>query len=339
MNKETFGAFIAQTRQEIGLTQKNLAEQLHVTDKAVSKWERGLCYPDLTLMENLASALGLTMAELMSCQHEPKESVPSEDQTLAVKSALDISSDFIKRQRTRLRVWAGIAALLVLLSAGIFFLAVMTTQQEQTHVVSKQSDGVEHYIYIHAYHKNQTHLLRLRCPNQETYDAIETGSAVYNLRFRWNRVTYQGTLLEHQKHESTQSIGDVMDQVGSSAGVDSLFGYNCVWQEYVNISLHPKQEHTYLYTFRYYYRGDGSEYFLSDDVSETDLITIKNCLAVTQYDYDEDGIVELFVLTQYEEEPYMLCDTEGGQITSRYVENVPDDVLALFQNNTVEGAA
>ena len=61
MQKEIFGAFIAHTRREQGLTQKALADKLHVTDKAVSKWERGLCYPDLTLMEDLAVALGLTM--------------------------------------------------------------------------------------------------------------------------------------------------------------------------------------------------------------------------------------------------------------------------------------
>ncbi|MBR2895889.1 MAG: helix-turn-helix domain-containing protein, partial [Oscillospiraceae bacterium] len=53
MNKETFGAFVANTRREVGLTQRSLAEKLHVTDKAVSKWERGLCYPDVTLSELL----------------------------------------------------------------------------------------------------------------------------------------------------------------------------------------------------------------------------------------------------------------------------------------------
>ena len=42
MNKERFGAFIAQRQKEEGLTQRELAESLHLTDKAVSKWERGV---------------------------------------------------------------------------------------------------------------------------------------------------------------------------------------------------------------------------------------------------------------------------------------------------------
>ncbi|WP_300250482.1 helix-turn-helix transcriptional regulator [uncultured Subdoligranulum sp.] len=42
MDAKSFGAFLAQTRRERGLTQSALAEQLHVTDKAVSRWERGV---------------------------------------------------------------------------------------------------------------------------------------------------------------------------------------------------------------------------------------------------------------------------------------------------------
>lgn len=47
------GRFIAQRRKELGLTQKALAQQLHVTDKAVSKWERGAGLPDINTIEPL----------------------------------------------------------------------------------------------------------------------------------------------------------------------------------------------------------------------------------------------------------------------------------------------
>lgn len=47
----------------MGLTQRELAERLHVTNKAVSKWECGLSYPDVTLLEPLASALELRVEE------------------------------------------------------------------------------------------------------------------------------------------------------------------------------------------------------------------------------------------------------------------------------------
>ncbi len=51
VNKERLGDFIGSERKNLGLTQRDLAARLHVTDKAVSKWERGLSYPDVTLLE------------------------------------------------------------------------------------------------------------------------------------------------------------------------------------------------------------------------------------------------------------------------------------------------
>ena len=58
MDTEKMGALIAKMRKEKGLTQKELADQLHVTDRAVSKWERGICCPDISLLEDLANILG-----------------------------------------------------------------------------------------------------------------------------------------------------------------------------------------------------------------------------------------------------------------------------------------
>ncbi len=59
------GAFIAGLRAEKGWTQRQLAERVHVTDKAVSKWERGRGYPDISTIPALASALGVSEAELL----------------------------------------------------------------------------------------------------------------------------------------------------------------------------------------------------------------------------------------------------------------------------------
>ncbi len=65
MDAKAFGSFLAETRKARGLTQSALAEQLHVTDKAVSRWERGLGFPDINTLEPLADALGLTLSQLM----------------------------------------------------------------------------------------------------------------------------------------------------------------------------------------------------------------------------------------------------------------------------------
>ena len=65
-NKKTFGAYILQRRRELGMTQKELAEKLYVTESAVSKWERGLSYPDITILQNLCAILQVTEHELLT---------------------------------------------------------------------------------------------------------------------------------------------------------------------------------------------------------------------------------------------------------------------------------
>src|ERR1700712_3007111 len=64
--KQAFGRFIITKRQAAGLTQRDLAERLFVTESAVSKWERGLSYPDITLVESLSRELGVSEGALIN---------------------------------------------------------------------------------------------------------------------------------------------------------------------------------------------------------------------------------------------------------------------------------
>ena len=66
MNQYVTGAVIKNLRERRHLTQADLAEKLAVSDKAVSKWETGRGYPDITLLEPLSRALGVSVAELIS---------------------------------------------------------------------------------------------------------------------------------------------------------------------------------------------------------------------------------------------------------------------------------
>lgn len=65
MNEPSMATLIQQLRREKGLTQKELACQLNVTDKAVSKWERGLSSPDISLLIPLSELLGISTTELL----------------------------------------------------------------------------------------------------------------------------------------------------------------------------------------------------------------------------------------------------------------------------------
>lgn len=68
LDKAAFGHFLAQLRREKGMTQKELAATLYVSDKAVSKWERGLSVPDISLLEPLDAALELPLRRRMQAK-------------------------------------------------------------------------------------------------------------------------------------------------------------------------------------------------------------------------------------------------------------------------------
>lgn len=66
MNPYVTGAMIRRLREAKGLTQEELAARLHVTSKAVSKWETAQGFPDISLLESLAKALDISIIELFS---------------------------------------------------------------------------------------------------------------------------------------------------------------------------------------------------------------------------------------------------------------------------------
>ena len=66
MDARKTGSFIAEKRRERNLSQRELAEFLHITDKAVSKWERGLSFPDITVLIPLSQVLDVSIYDLLT---------------------------------------------------------------------------------------------------------------------------------------------------------------------------------------------------------------------------------------------------------------------------------
>jgi transcriptional regulator with XRE-family HTH domain len=69
-SKQAFGRFVIGKRQAAGLTQRDLAERLFISESAVSKWERGLSYPDITLVASLSRELGVSEGELINASDD-----------------------------------------------------------------------------------------------------------------------------------------------------------------------------------------------------------------------------------------------------------------------------
>lgn len=144
MDNHKTGVLITETRKSLNLTQKDLAESLHVSIQAVSKWERGLSFPDVLLLEPLAELLSLSVSDLLAgerktptqeqpvpeqpTQERPVPEQPTQEQLVPerlVQESIRISTaqlgSRIKKWRKRFLSTAALLCAFLLLLGGFYF--------------------------------------------------------------------------------------------------------------------------------------------------------------------------------------------------------------------------
>jgi len=109
MDPEIFGVFVQTRRKELGLNQSQLAEKLHVTPKAVSRWERGVGFPSIELLQPLADALEITIAELMQSKLLEKDLPKEEAAQLVSQTVETIRQQETMNWKKKLSLYSGYA--------------------------------------------------------------------------------------------------------------------------------------------------------------------------------------------------------------------------------------
>lgn len=157
MDAKKFGAFIAQCRRGKGMTQSDLANQINVTDKAVSRWERGIGFPDINSIEPLAKALGISVLEVMrSEKNECKDSSEKAAVDL-MKAAAELAMKNRKQELTATVLAIFTMGLFAALSwiagfgnpgGSIFFGAIAAVAQTSVYYyMDNREDGTSRKIY------------------------------------------------------------------------------------------------------------------------------------------------------------------------------------------------
>ena len=122
MDQIKIGKFIAECRKNVGLTQAQLAEKLGITDKAISKWERGIAMPDTSMMLELCDILGISVNELLSGEKIDMDNNEKKNEQLLLEMAKEIEN---KNKTIWTTMWVimivSIIALLAGISAAAFF--------------------------------------------------------------------------------------------------------------------------------------------------------------------------------------------------------------------------
>ena len=119
MKAEEVGYRIAQARKKQGMTQRELSERLHVSDKAVSKWERGVNYPDISLFDEIAKTLDLSLVELLGIEDRSKEEIMQSISEISKYEKEKIGKEIY--QRGFVTIICGMIVLAGQLSAALIF--------------------------------------------------------------------------------------------------------------------------------------------------------------------------------------------------------------------------
>ena len=335
MNKERLGNFISGERRNLGLTQRDLAAALHVTDKAVSKWERGLSYPDVTLLEPLAQELDLTVEELMACRRQARMVRKGADETVkeqeTVRGLLDISRDSVRKERRR--SWQRLAAVLVLLAvtaAVVAWTKIMVPEDGYYSIVLKETVNGRNYIYV----EDRGHLIRLKCGDDVDFGALtlrdERGDTIsYKMDYQWNRLTRTGTVSACEDTGATVR-GSTMDATfeGDSGSVPLLFGYTSV--QYLRDGYYPdpyaeSENLVFLCDVRYWpYDPEEPD---PTGVNTRAILEVEDCINAEALDVDGDGEPEVAVRTRWPEKPYTVYDYVDGEIVESWPDTLPEEIL------------
>lgn len=121
MDAQVFGSFIQTRRKELGMNQAQLAEKLHVTAKAVSRWERGIGFPDINLLQPLADALEITIVELMQSRMLETKLSKEEASELVAETIESIRKQERKQRR---KIYSLVFLLPIVFCAQFFMLLV-----------------------------------------------------------------------------------------------------------------------------------------------------------------------------------------------------------------------
>ena len=344
MNKERFGAFIAENRKQLGLTQAQLAERLHVTDKAVSKWERGLSYPDVTLLEPLAAVFDISIDGLLRCQApaDEREEQIMEQQNESIQTVVEISKETVQRKK-----WLNKVLIVALIGVVIFaFLVVIPAAvkayhnyQDEKHTVTV-SDGQIEILYAEREDGEQTpgrflcvvawedKLLSLRyCGNKPLeklvvpdtfFDASENATlpgvnwrCIDDVSFTYDDRTDRGEITAWGEEAFCGTMYSTDDDIPTE---DTLFG----------------MENTCMFR-----NTDGQLFFYQPVEGELEdgshamkmFLRLPKPLADKKIfisDCDGDGINELSVATEWNIKPMVTYDYENGKVVAHWTEGLKE---------------
>lgn len=277
MDLVKIGKYIAGKRKDLGLTQRQLADKLGMSDKSVSKWERGVCLPDVALYSDLCGILGIGINEFLAGEDIPQESVvqKSEENIIGVATAS-------KRRQKKLKSVIAILLAVSILALSVIGVMLVNEYWPQNCIYPVDRDSTE----------------------MKTAGMIsQDGAFIYDFKTsdKYKSLTLYCTEYRSGKLVSKDTIGSIgYEPLGSPKSGKLLFV--------------PDVEHS---TVKFISAGSGSldiPIFTGVDKDEFNMRTMLGIAGKTPIEYDTE--MGLFALVCGKEQVYTSVIDNYGQTTA-----------------------
>ena len=180
------GKYIAGKRKSLGMTQKQLAEKLGMSDKSVSKWERGVCLPDVSVYKELCSILGISLNEFLAGEDIAQENIIQKSET----NIIEVIRDNINKQKC-LKVMKCILLVIAICAVSIIGFTIYRLKKPQNFITPIAEDSIEmqtakllagpdgafiyKFITTDEYKKLRLHIHRYESGRLSNQDKVEIG--------------------------------------------------------------------------------------------------------------------------------------------------------------------
>jgi transcriptional regulator with XRE-family HTH domain len=274
------------------MTQKDLAEKLHVTEAAVSKWENGKGFPDIAMIEPLAESLGVSVGDLLKGEAGTSEEQHEE----IVKDLLHISSETQKKDRRKTKVFQYLFAGVLVLSviAAVMILPKVTVSKGDVYEQMFEHSGVNIQLPKGWTAKKDAASFKAASEDGNSLFWTETLKETIRLSddtpFDADDDSWYKMFESLVSSEQSVSGGTVLqDTVSITQGKVDRIRSSTVYREYISSDKHQifVREETMIL-----YRGDGIVFIAvhpkNDEAAAREISYIRNHLKVNGYEITDD---------------------------------------------------
>ena len=180
------GKYIAGKRKSLGMTQRQLAEKLGMSDKSVSKWERGVCLPDVSVYKELCSILGISLNEFLAGEDIAQENMIQKSET----NIIEVIRDNINKQKC-LKVMKCILVFIFICVVSVIGFTIYRLKKPQNYISPIAKDSIEmqtaellagpdgafiyKFVTTDEYKKLRLHIYQYESGKLSNQDKVEIG--------------------------------------------------------------------------------------------------------------------------------------------------------------------